>query len=161
MATIAACNAMQRNYVCKAASCAFSKSVYKANCVSHNRMTRVKHTSWPTRQLTGAAIRGRLHIVAARTESTDIPLGNIVPEFEVSRIQDTGLSQPAKLTPRSVLQLKEPLTGATVSLQQAKGKNGTLLVFMCNHCPFVIHLRGRNNMNADSAVRRQCCLYMY
>lgn len=48
-----------------------------------------------------------------------MPMGHAVPTFE----------------------LVEPLTGKSVSLQQAKGEQGTLIVFMCNHCPFVIHLR--------------------
>jgi len=30
--------------------------------------------------------------------------------------------------------------GKKVSLDNLKGKKGTLIVFMCNHCPFVIHL---------------------
>ncbi len=30
--------------------------------------------------------------------------------------------------------------GKEVSLESAKGENGTLVVFACNHCPFVIHL---------------------
>ena len=31
--------------------------------------------------------------------------------------------------------------GKTVSLSDFKGKPGLLVIFMCNHCPFVIHLR--------------------
>src|SRR5271154_3880095 len=32
--------------------------------------------------------------------------------------------------------------GKTVSLKDFAGKPGLLVIFMCNHCPFVIHLRG-------------------
>jgi peroxiredoxin len=32
--------------------------------------------------------------------------------------------------------------GKTVSLKDFNGKPGLLVIFMCNHCPFVIHLRG-------------------
>ena len=89
--------------------------------------------------------RQKLHIVAARTESAEIPVGNAVPDFEVSlscRLhQDYYVRATREL--RWLLQLLEPLTGMSVSLQQAKGQKGTLLVFMCNHCPFVIHLRGQ------------------
>src|SRR5579859_5831881 len=31
--------------------------------------------------------------------------------------------------------------GKTVSLGDFAGKRGLLVIFMCNHCPFVIHLR--------------------
>jgi peroxiredoxin len=31
--------------------------------------------------------------------------------------------------------------GKTVSLKDFAGKPGLLVIFMCNHCPFVIHLR--------------------
>jgi peroxiredoxin len=33
------------------------------------------------------------------------------------------------------------IDGKTVSLSDFKGKPGLLVIFMCNHCPFVIHLR--------------------
>lgn len=54
----------------------------------------------------------------ARTPTTQIPLGFIAPDFN----------------------LPEPLTGKMVSLSDVKGKNGTLVMFICNHCPFVIHV---------------------
>jgi len=34
--------------------------------------------------------------------------------------------------------LPEPATGKTVSLADVKGPNGTLVVFICNHCPYVM-----------------------
>ena len=37
-------------------------------------------------------------------------------------------------------QFKLPSTkGIDVSLKSATGKNGTLIMFICNHCPYVIH----------------------
>lgn len=53
------------------------------------------------------------------TPSTMLPLGTRAPPFA----------------------LPEPLTGATVSLPAAKGRSATLVVFMCNHCPFVVMLQ--------------------
>lgn len=70
-----------------------------------------------------------------------MPMGHAVPTFEVS--QSVRVHYDATFaTAVLILQLVEPLTGKSVSLQQAKGEQGTLIVFMCNHCPFVIHLRG-------------------
>lgn len=54
----------------------------------------------------------------ARTPTTQIPLGFEAPYFE----------------------LPEPLTGETVSLDSIKGEKGTLVMFICNHCPFVKHV---------------------
>lgn len=34
--------------------------------------------------------------------------------------------------------LPEPATGKQVSLDDVKGPNGTLVVFICNHCPYVM-----------------------
>jgi len=53
-----------------------------------------------------------------RTESTMLALGTTAPDFS----------------------LPEPATGKTVSLADFKGANALLVVFMCNHCPYVKHL---------------------
>lgn len=53
------------------------------------------------------------------TESAEFPVGAVAPDFE----------------------LMEPLTGKRVSLAQAKGDKGTLVMFICNHCPFVVLLK--------------------
>lgn len=53
-----------------------------------------------------------------RTASTMLPLGSPAPEFSLPNVD-----------------------GQTVSLSDFKGKAGLLVVFMCNHCPFVIHIR--------------------
>lgn len=48
-----------------------------------------------------------------------LPLGTVAPAFS----------------------LLEPLTGNKVSLDDVHGENGLLVVFMCNHCPFVAMLQ--------------------
>ncbi len=54
-----------------------------------------------------------------KTASTMLPLGTPAPNFS----------------------LKNAVDGSTVSLKDFAGKKGLLVIFMCNHCPFVIHLR--------------------
>jgi len=54
-----------------------------------------------------------------RTPSTMTPLGTEAPDFS----------------------LPEPATGETVSLDDFDDADALLVVFMCNHCPFVIHVR--------------------
>jgi len=54
----------------------------------------------------------------ARTESTMLELGIQAPDFS---LPDTN--------------------GNTVSLADFGGAKGLLIVFMCNHCPYVIHIR--------------------
>ncbi len=54
----------------------------------------------------------------ALTPSTMLPLGTAAPDF---KLPDTG--------------------GKMVSLADFKGQPALLVVFICNHCPYVIHLR--------------------
>ncbi|MFH1682084.1 MAG: thioredoxin family protein [Candidatus Eisenbacteria bacterium] len=54
----------------------------------------------------------------ARTPSTMLPLGTPAPPFS---LPDTN--------------------GKTVSLDDAGGARAVLVIFLCNHCPFVIHVR--------------------
>ncbi|UUF16789.1 MULTISPECIES: thioredoxin family protein [Flavobacterium] len=54
----------------------------------------------------------------ARTPSNMIPLGTIAPEFY----------------------LKDTNSNHTYSFEDLKGSKGTLVIFMCNHCPFVLHV---------------------
>jgi len=54
----------------------------------------------------------------ARTPSTMIDLGTVAPEFF----------------------LEDVTTGKWKSLKEIKGKRGTLVMFICNHCPFVKHI---------------------
>jgi len=53
-----------------------------------------------------------------KTASTMLPLGSQAPDFSLPNID-----------------------GTTVSLEDFSGKPGLLVIFMCNHCPFVVHLR--------------------
>jgi len=54
----------------------------------------------------------------ARTASNMIPLQTKAPEFE----------------------LMDTVSGKMMSLRQLKGDKGTVIFFICNHCPFVIHV---------------------
>lgn len=53
-----------------------------------------------------------------KTASTMLPLGTKAPSFSLVNVD-----------------------GKTVSLNDFVGKSGLLVVFMCNHCPFVVHIR--------------------
>jgi peroxiredoxin len=44
-------------------------------------------------------------------------------------------------TPAPDFNLPEPMTGKTVSLNDFAGAPGLLVIFMCNHCPYVKHIR--------------------
>ena len=54
----------------------------------------------------------------ARTLSNMIPLGTIAPDFK----------------------LFDTVFGRKTDLKSLKGKKGTVILFICNHCPFVIHV---------------------
>ena len=54
----------------------------------------------------------------ALTESKMLPLGTKAPEFSLPNV----------------------VNGNTESLDQLKGENGSVIVFMCNHCPYVVYL---------------------
>lgn len=53
-----------------------------------------------------------------KTASTMLPLGTRAPAFSLPNVD-----------------------GRTVSNTDFQGRRGLLVIFMCNHCPFVIHLR--------------------
>ena len=53
-----------------------------------------------------------------KTASTMLSLGTNAPDFSLPNVD-----------------------GSTVSLSDFSGKPGLLVIFLCNHCPFVIHLR--------------------
>jgi peroxiredoxin len=53
-----------------------------------------------------------------KTASTMLPLGTHAPDFSLINVDDS-----------------------TVSLADFAGAKGLLVIFMCNHCPFVVHLR--------------------
>lgn len=54
----------------------------------------------------------------ARTPSNMLPLGTSAPNFE----------------------LIDTTSDKKTSLEQIRGQKGTLVLFICNHCPFVIHI---------------------
>ena len=67
-------------------------------------------------------------IKMAQTPSTSIPLGFIAPSFS----------------------LPEPASGEQVSLSDIKSDIATVVIFMCNHCPYVIHVMDEIvNLNKD------------
>jgi peroxiredoxin len=63
-------------------------------------------------------IRQKKEIPMVKTASTMQPLGQRAPQFSLPNVD-----------------------GKTVSLADFAAKRGLLVIFMCNHCPFVIHLR--------------------
>ena len=54
----------------------------------------------------------------ARTESNEMEMGTIAPDFS----------------------LMNTLDNKNYSLKDLKGEKGTVIYFICNHCPFVIHV---------------------
>src|SRR5690625_5319956 len=54
----------------------------------------------------------------ARTESTMLPLGTPAPTFT----------------------LTDAVTNKKVKLSDVRGTKGTVVMFICNHCPFVKHV---------------------
>jgi peroxiredoxin len=54
----------------------------------------------------------------ARTETIQIPLGYKAPSFN----------------------LPDTVSDNSYTFEQLKGENGTAVLFICNHCPFVIHV---------------------
>jgi thiol-disulfide isomerase/thioredoxin len=55
----------------------------------------------------------------AATNSSMMSLGTIAPDFN----------------------LPDTVTGSPFSLQELKGKQGTVVMFICNHCPYVLHIK--------------------
>lgn len=55
----------------------------------------------------------------AKTPSNMLPLGTIAPDFT----------------------LLNPITGQQESLKQHQGSVATVILFICNHCPYVIHIQ--------------------
>jgi len=54
----------------------------------------------------------------AQTPSNMLPLNTVAPDFS----------------------LLDTVSNKTASLQELKGKNATVIMFICNHCPFVVHV---------------------
>lgn len=66
----------------------------------------------------------------AQTPSNMIPIGTIAPSFS----------------------LFDTVSDKELQLEQLKGKKGTVVMFICNHCPFVIHI---NSMIVEIANKYQ------
>ncbi|MBA0837271.1 hypothetical protein Goarm_009443 [Gossypium armourianum] len=76
--------------------------------------------SFPGRVRSNEPARKKLLVIrAARTESQGVSLGFRAPNF----------------------QLPEPLTGKTWTLEDFESYPALLVMFICNHCPFVKHLK--------------------
>ena len=74
------------------------------------------------------------------TPSNMLPLGTKAPDF---------------LLPASNF-------NRNISFQDVKGKKGTLVIFMCNHCPFVLACYRRNcndSKRLQSSRNRYCCYF--
>jgi peroxiredoxin len=55
----------------------------------------------------------------AATETLQIPLGFVAPDFK----------------------LLDTVSGKYLSFKDIRGDKGTVVMFICNHCPYVIHVR--------------------
>lgn len=72
----------------------------------------------------------------ALTPSTMVPLGTSAPDFA----------------------LPDTISGRTMKLADFKSKKALLVIFLCNHCPFLIHVRdglvalGRDYEKRDVAI---------
>jgi peroxiredoxin len=53
--------------------------------------------------------------------------------FAESNMLPIGTKAPNFLLP-------DTISNSTLSFQDVKGPNGTLVIFSCNHCPYVIHI---------------------
>ncbi|KAL4433267.1 hypothetical protein ABPG77_003315 [Micractinium sp. CCAP 211/92] len=64
--------------------------------------------------------RGSLQVVAVRVENEEVALGTVAPDFE----------------------LPDAVSGKNIKLSEyAAGAPATLVMFLCVHCPFVVHLK--------------------
>jgi thioredoxin-related protein len=58
-------------------------------------------------------------------------------------------------TPLPVIQLKNAVDGSLVDVGAVSaGKKGALVMFICNHCPFVVHVRKELVKTAHDAIDR-------
>nr|AFK45742.1 unknown [Lotus japonicus] len=81
----------------------------------------------------------RFLIRAARTESKGVTLGFRAPQF----------------------QLPEPLTGKVWTLEDFEAHPALLVMFVCNHCPFVIHLKKRRCQAYKILYEERTCCHCY
>ncbi len=50
-----------------------------------------------------------------------------------SNMLELGISAPS-------FELPDTVSGKIISLKEVQGEQGTLVMFICNHCPYVIHI---------------------
>ncbi|KAJ0657803.1 putative redoxin [Helianthus annuus] len=85
----------------------------------------------------------KLIVRAARTESKGVSLGSRAPHFEVFSFNGfiyTELFANLVIS-RELVQLEEPLSGNMWKLDDFESYPALLVMFICNHCPFVKHLK--------------------
>ncbi|TDU26683.1 peroxiredoxin [Panacagrimonas perspica] len=66
------------------------------------------------------------------TPSTMLPLGTVAPDFG----------------------LPDVVSGSTLALADVRGRTGTLVMFICNHCPYVLHVNAELVRVAQAAQSR-------
>jgi thioredoxin-related protein len=79
-------------------------------------------------------IMGLLSFSPMRSDEGSLPIGSVIPKAEV-RMKD--------------------VSGKEISLKQAKGANGLLVMFSCNTCPYVIRNQGRTKEVCTYAADRK------
>ncbi len=58
------------------------------------------------------------------------------------------------------MQLPEPVTGKIRTLEEiSEGASATLIMFLCNHCPFVVHIRRELVRVAHGALDRGLAVF--
>ncbi len=61
-------------------------------------------------------------------------------------------------SPAAEIGLVDTVSGSTVRLEDFEGKKGLLVMFICNHCPYVVHVReelallGRDYTDRDMGI---------
>lgn len=68
----------------------------------------------------------------ARTYTSQIPLGYQAPEFL----------------------LPDPINEVSLSYSDIRGEKGTVVMFICNHCPFVVHVKSAIARLADDYLSK-------
>ncbi|KAJ7547419.1 hypothetical protein O6H91_08G085200 [Diphasiastrum complanatum] len=102
---------------CNLSSSSSSSSSSLVNCPYFPGISLLLHLQCPMPQR--SKFRQLVVVNAARAEAQTPQLGTRAPEFE----------------------LPEPLTGKTWKLEDFEGHPALLVMFICNHCPFVVHLK--------------------
>jgi peroxiredoxin len=67
-------------------------------------------------------------------------------EVSSTRTLSLGTKAPALILPDA--------EGNNITLEEARGPKGLVVAFVCNHCPFVIHLADRIGLVADTCIAK-------